>query len=355
MNLNENLYRINRSISIRSQLLLISAYVLLSYLANLLRHGNRDFLKSMLVSACVIAFFYLLAYIVRLLFNPNRRVRGLILGGIIFILFPLLTYLIVYLLLPSFNYYLYKPHVAFSWSQFFGNTLFAGFSIFLALGLYTAFYSRQLKQQRVNDLEQAEARRLRETEQMKREQTLSLLQSHHIKGSLHAIVCRAEELNDALIPLLITNLSGILDYSIDLMRGTLAKVSVRRELATVNKMIESAQVSYGDSALQLTTQGNDTGQFIAPLALVTLVENAFTHGEISNEHPLRMDLVFKPNFFSFTITNKISSQLPNTQSWGKGTALVQQSLSMLANAEHALSRHEQQGLYTVCLTITYNP
>lgn len=347
-------HREYRPISIRSQVLLIGAYALLSYLANLLRHGNTDFFKSMAVSACVIAFFYLLAYIVRLLFNPVKRKIGLMLGGFVFILFPTLIYLIVYVLLPLFNYYLYKPHVAFSWSQFFGNTLFAGFSIFLAIGLYTAFYSRQLKQQRIIDLEHAEALRVRKFERMKQEQTLSVMQSHHIKESLHAIVCRAEELQDTLIPLLITNLSGVLEYSVDLMRGTVGKISVERELSTVNKMIESAQARYGASAFRITRQGKDTGQFIAPLALVTLVENAFTHGEINSEHPLRIDLVFEPGFFSFTITNKISSQLPRAQGWGKGTALVQESLSMLTDAVCSLSRQEQQGLYTVCLTITYD-
>lgn len=354
MNTKNNKKRERLSIPIFYQLLFACLYISGSYIANLLKYGNKKLFASIAISLCIIAFFYYLAYLVRLLFNPHNRLRGIFLSVFTLILFPLISYSVVYHLLPLFGFYLYKPHIPFRLDEFLGKTFSAFYSLFTATAVYAWFYSKKLADRRNLELERAERLKQQQIDEMKSNLLLSILQSHYFKNSLHDIVCRAVELDDPYIPKLMPHLKDVLDYSAHMLQGNIMKVSIERELDIIENMIASIRLRHAnDEVVVIHQKGTPNGQFIAPLVLATLLENFFTHGEVSKGQPLVIDITFRPGYFSFSCTNKKRMQLHKRVGGGRGLQLVQQSLLQLPNTEHQLTYKEVEDLFTICLTINY--
>ena len=91
---------------------------------------------------------------------------------------------------------------------------------------------------------------------------------------------------------------------------------------------------------------------IAPLLLMTFVENAFKYGTSSHETAgIIIRISAGSTNIIFTCTNKLFTQRTQKQSTGIGISNAQKRLQYHYAGKHALAIREEEGFYTVHLTI----
>jgi LytS/YehU family sensor histidine kinase len=97
----------------------------------------------------------------------------------------------------------------------------------------------------------------------------------------------------------------------------------------------------------------DTGdKQIAPLILITFVENIFKYG-ISNHEPspVSIKLSADEKTITFFCQNKLFSTLRKVERTGIGITNTKQRLEALYPSKHLLNITKENGLYTVLLTL----
>lgn len=337
------------------QVLAASAYALASFVYNYLKHGFTDLLGSLVVSACLVGLFYLFAYHIRCLFNPVKRAKALWYAVVLYALLPLLCWGAVYEVLPWFGIMLYDPAVPFRMEEFIANTFGMVSRLSSALALYTLYYLIRLATKRYGELLLTEWQTQQEKAQIRANLLLSVLQSHHLKNALQEVVNKAEELGDDYIPALVPRLADVWDYAVQTLQAEKPIVPIEYEQQTLDHMVATIRLKHDDDGvIQLTSVGKPSGQYIAPLALVTPLENAVMHGFVDTEHPIRISQEFGSGFFRFTCVNHLHPKARPAASSGKGLLLLQQCLLMMPNCRPSLEYDSSEDTFTLCLTIKFD-
>lgn len=152
-------------------------------------------------------------------------------------------------------------------------------------------------------------------------------------------------------------LSQVMRYSLTDFSVTNGLAYVDEEILHINNVIKINKLRYNDSLkIDFDVHGNPTNKMIAPMLLITLVENVFKHGNLQDrDFPAnlvcRIDEERKRLCFS---THNKNSDVPATNvSFGMGQANIRQRLAVLYKDNFTLDIKDEGGSYYVLLEMPY--
>ena len=189
----------------------------------------------------------------------------------------------------------------------------------------------------------------------KREAELNALKNqlnpHFLFNTLNSLYLLALKKSDKTVRV-IENLSHILDYM--LYRCDKKFVSLKDELLLINKYIELEQIRYG-KRVDITFDESITGEEkIAPLLLLTFVENGFKHGvsEAIDSASITIHVENKDNKLFFELENtkpQVKQDVAERKSLGLSN--VKKQLELLYPNKHQLNISDRANTYTTELEL----
>lgn len=148
----------------------------------------------------------------------------------------------------------------------------------------------------------------------------------------------------------IMKLSNILRYVTDEVRQDF--VPLQQEIDCIQDYIDLQQLRLGKKTIvSFNKTGNHAPLSIAPLLLMTFVENAFKHG-ISNHQASSIDIELEAshNKIAFRCSNALFPR-KQTDRTGIGIANTRQRLEHLYEGKHQLNISTDNNLYTIVLIL----
>jgi LytS/YehU family sensor histidine kinase len=149
----------------------------------------------------------------------------------------------------------------------------------------------------------------------------------------------------------IMGLSNIMRYVTD--DATADFVPLQREIDCIKDFIELQKLRLNEKTqVEFTVSGNPEKKKIAPLLLMTFVENSFKYGTSNREpSPIKIHIDCDDKTILFSAENKTYSRSMNTERKGVGIENVKQRLQRLYRDDQQLLISDKDSSYTVQLTI----
>jgi two-component system, LytTR family, sensor kinase len=171
----------------------------------------------------------------------------------------------------------------------------------------------------------------------------SQINPHFLFNSLNNIYSLAYQKSDKA-PEAIMKLSEIMRYM--LQESNEPRVKLSREIRYLENYIELQKLRFkGQAYIELKVQGEYVEQNIAPLILISFVENAFKHGVASDlKNPIEINIAIDQNELYFNIRNK-KSVLNKDESSGIGLNNVRRRLDLLYFENYKLEIKEDHEFY----------
>lgn len=130
-------------------------------------------------------------------------------------------------------------------------------------------------------------------------------------------------------------------------------ISLEREAAYIRDFIDLQKLRLGQNMqVDFTVTGNTENKSIAPLILMSFVENTFKYGVTTREPAtIAISLFSDEKKITFFCQNKILVQQHRVESTGIGLANTRHRLNMIYPGRHTLEIDDSNGLFTVNLTL----
>jgi hypothetical protein len=195
--------------------------------------------------------------------------------------------------------------------------------------------------------------RWKQTEKEKLHAELSYLKAqinpHFLFNTLNSIYSLAIEKSDQT-PSAVVKLSGMMRYVISDAGHEL--VPLQRELEYIRSYIELQQLRFGDTVpVAFNLHGEFANQRIAPLILISFVENAFKYGVNASEHSdISISISVANNQLEFTAFNK-KVTVHQDNSGGLGIENTRQRLQLVYPGRHTLEIKNTPEDFTVTLLL----
>lgn len=179
---------------------------------------------------------------------------------------------------------------------------------------------------------------------------------HFFFNTLNNIYSLAIEKSDKT-PKLILRLSELMRY---LLYETKSKrQSLEKEIICIQNYLDLEQIRYGKLLkVNIEIIGDISDKKIAPILLLSFIENAFKHGANKSTDNVKIDIDFKivENFLYFTISNPIPKTKTQSKSIEKSSGIglrnVKKRLELGYKPEdYSLSINNQNELFVVNLKI----
>jgi hypothetical protein len=132
-------------------------------------------------------------------------------------------------------------------------------------------------------------------------------------------------------------------------------VSLSKEIAYLRSNIALQKMRYeGEIFVLFTVQGNVGDKKIAPLLLISFIENAFKHGDVyDSAAPLSVNLRVEGNALHFSVRNKIGHHQKD-RTGGIGLENVKRRLDLLYPKRHTLKITNDSVIFNAELTIPHD-
>lgn len=156
-------------------------------------------------------------------------------------------------------------------------------------------------------------------------------------------------------PEVVEKLSDMLDYM--LYQCSDSTVAIHKEVSLLQNYIALETIRYGDLLDLVFNQKIENAEVeIAPLILLSIVENAFKHGASGNlKNPtIHIDLNVTNAHLYFKVFNTKPTVLKKTQvilKKGMGSANVKRQLDLIYPGRHSLVVEDEQDSYSLVLEI----
>lgn len=144
----------------------------------------------------------------------------------------------------------------------------------------------------------------------------------------------------------------------DLLRYVLNEkedeVSLDKEINHLKEFVRLQQFRFPDQFICVKMEvAEDIHHYqVAPLLLLTFVENAFKHGEPgTQEEPLQIRLDVHDKLLTYEVSNKVNGNITKDATTGIGLNNLRRRLSLLYPNRHQLSLKEENGYFTAHLQI----
>lgn len=252
---------------------------------------------------------------------------------------------------PGYYLFEYVLQTYFSWSTFGREITFAFMFQNLLVGSWTyLFLSIASRYVSVWFKTQDEKKQL---EQAKLIAELAFLRSqinpHFLFNTINDIYALTYQKSD-LAPDALLKLSGLLRYM--LRESEQQQVALTKEVEYLQDVVELQKVGLkGKACINFVATGSIAGSQIAPLMLISFVENAFKHGVCTDqEHPVSIELLVEEQTLYFTVFNKKNKDQKD-KTGGIGLANVCRRLELLYPEKHTLDITEDEQTYLVELSL----
>jgi two-component system, LytTR family, sensor kinase len=152
----------------------------------------------------------------------------------------------------------------------------------------------------------------------------------------------------------IMKLSLLMRYMLYESNGMM--VSLGKEVEHLQNFIDLQKLRLREhTSIKFNIEGNLEGIEIAPMLLMTLVENAFKHGLISkNEIGIKLDLQVNSDSLIFSTINNISTH-KKREFGGIGLENMKKRLQILYPDRHTLTFREKGGAFYASLKLNFQP
>jgi len=350
MQLNKNL-----KITLRHHVI----FWLIYFLLNTLRWGNYfdDYVYSLKTNIVGFPIHMILCYLNIFILMPRFVFRRKYFLYVVFLIASLLTMVFI-----KFNltYYLVSTNIWPEGPEVIQNVTFS-YAVDMMIGeLYVTTFVTAIKitmdwlqeQKRVTALEKVQL----ETELLFLRTQIS---PHFFFNTLNNIYSLAIEKSNKT-PKLILRLSELMRY---LLYETKSKrQSLEKEIICIQNYLDLEQIRYGNK-LKIDTNitGDISDKKIAPILLLSFIENSFKHGANKITGDVKIDIDFKivENFLYFTVSNPLP-ETPNLSenienSSGIGLTNVKKRLELgYKNEDYSLNIEKKNKLFIVTLKIKCN-
>jgi hypothetical protein len=174
---------------------------------------------------------------------------------------------------------------------------------------------------------------------------------HFLFNTLNSIYALAVKKDDQ-IAAAVVNLSELMRYIIKDANNNM--VALEKELHYIANYIDLQQSRVGNTArIDFTTEGNAQGLEIAPLLLITFIENAFKYGINPDEDSaIRIQINVGGTDLHLQVYNKKVTTKTTVHSTGIGIQNTKERLQLLYAGKHQLTIQDEINSYLVKLTIT---
>ncbi|RYY86811.1 MAG: hypothetical protein EOO15_13460 [Chitinophagaceae bacterium] len=174
---------------------------------------------------------------------------------------------------------------------------------------------------------------------------------HFLHNTLNFLYAKALPLSEELSEGILT-LSDIMRYALSQGNVRDGKALLKDEVEHVRNVIKINQLRYSNKLnVQFEVEGIMNGAEIIPFVLITIVENAFKHGDFKSEsHPIRILLRVGRAGIFFSSTNRKKSG-PKELSTGIGLENIRKRLELAYADKFRFEVKEDTDTYTTELTI----
>ena len=198
---------------------------------------------------------------------------------------------------------------------------------------------------------------LLEKEKQKTEAELKALKAqinpHFFFNTLNSIYSMALDKDDRL-PKTILQLSDLMRYFLYESRDNF--IPLKKELDVVDNYMALQRLRSGKE-LNIETQrtGSVNGQQIAPLLLITFLENAFKHGAKGNSIGtfIKLNIAVEKNKLFFSVLNNkgMIDEIKTTDHGGLGLENIKRQLELLYPGKHSLAIKDMKDSFAVELQL----
>lgn len=175
---------------------------------------------------------------------------------------------------------------------------------------------------------------------------------HFLFNSLNNIYSLSYNKSDNAAPM-IAKLSKILRYMLQECQES--RVLLSKELELLKNFIDLNMLKIGEERrIDIYTEGITNNQKIAPLILITFLENAFKHGNVLTEKTgwINMESIVEDNNFTFKLTNSINkTNISQNDDSGIGLKNTKKQLELNYSDNYNLNISENDNEYIVSLQI----
>jgi hypothetical protein len=234
--------------------------------------------------------------------------------------------------------------------QVVANLIVAVLYIIFILVLAAIYYLKDVR--RKNQLLEEQKLKL---EIEKTQADLNFLKSqinpHFLHNPLNSFYARSLPLSKDLADGILT-LSEMMRYALGEAYTADGKVALKDEIEHLRNFIKMNQFRFRNNLqVQLEVKGALNGTLILPFVLITLVENIFKHGDLSNpEHPIIICIEIKEGSLRYHSRNK-KNRGPKELSTGIGLDNIQKRLELTYGAGFRLNIKDEEEIYTTELLI----
>ncbi len=198
---------------------------------------------------------------------------------------------------------------------------------------------------------------LREFEKDKNEAEKKFLQSqinpHFLYNTLNYFYSKSLSLSPELADSILL-LSDIMHYSLELKENEYGMVPLSDEVRHIKNIIRINQYRFSNKLqIQFLQSGSIDTVSIAPLILITFVENAFKHAELlDNRNPLliKLDISSGTQQIYFIISNK-KKKGPKEYGTGIGIENARRRLDFIYAKNYSLEIKEDEEFYNASITL----
>jgi len=222
-------------------------------------------------------------------------------------------------------------------------------NIFSFLFAYVTYLVESIKQRRI-----LEAQKLQLETQISQANFNFLkaqINPHFLHNTLNFLYAKSlpysEELSEGIL-----TLSDIMRYALSKGNQKDGKAPLIDEIEHVNNVIKISQLRYSNQLkVNFEVSGEVVGAMIVPFVLITLVENAFMHGDLKNpDHPIDIKLQVKDNQLYFYCRNK-KRVGPKQLSTGIGLDNIKKRLGLAYGDNYRFTVRDEPEFYTAELNI----
>lgn len=184
----------------------------------------------------------------------------------------------------------------------------------------------------------------------------SQINPHFLFNTLNAIYTRAVDVDDQAADLVL-KLADLMRYS--LYESSKEKVALASEIEYIENYLDLEKARFGEKVnIRLHREGPMSDCLIAPLLLVSFVENAFKHGQGKSKlgSYVSISVVLNGPKLHFSVKNGLPASSPSTPATqgnvgGFGLANTGKRLRLLYPERHQLSIRQSETEFSVDLVI----
>jgi sensor histidine kinase YesM len=293
----------------------------------------------------VVFFYFALNYYYNLI-AANKKLISFIRLTVAILLITFIYNALLFYLLPGALHDQYNSPL-----QLLGKTIvnLIPMILFSYLFAYVTVLRESLKQKRI-----LEAQKLLLEAQVSQANFNFLkaqINPHFLHNTLNFLYAKSlpysEELSEGIL-----TLSDIMRYALTKGNQKDGKAPLTDEIEHVKNVIKISQLRYSNQLkVNFNVSGDITGAMIIPFVLITLVENAFMHGELKNpDYPITIKVQVEGRRLYFYCRNKKRTG-PKQLSTGIGLENIKSRLVLSYGDQFNFNVNNEAEFYTTELTI----